>query len=64
VKHRVTIQRDGSAVYQTNIEADSRPEAVEKVFARQSTPEWARQSRWQDVLVEELSDNRPTTGGS
>jgi hypothetical protein len=57
MKHRVTIQRDGSVVYQADIEADSRREAVEKVFARQSTPEWALQSRWQDVLVEELPDN-------
>jgi len=57
VKHRVTIQRDGAVVYQADIEADSRREAVEKVFARQSTPEWALQSRWQDVLVEELPDS-------
>jgi hypothetical protein len=58
MKHRVTIQRAGSAVYQADVEADSRREAVEKVFARESTPGWALQTRWQDVLVEELPDDK------
>jgi hypothetical protein len=56
VKHRVTIQRDGSPVYEAEVDADSKREAVEKVLARASTPEWAINSRWQDVVVDELPE--------
>jgi hypothetical protein len=56
VRYQVRIQREGFPIYRAEVDAENESEAVDKVFERETTPAWALESDWQDVTVDEVTD--------
>jgi hypothetical protein len=52
VKYRITVDRDGFKRFTTDVDAENESDALDKVHARQSTPDWVREARAFDVRIE------------